>query len=83
MGHPGFDQFAKDGSGGLEFVSQAEHGRGNRSRFGAGQADYAYAAAAGRSGYGDYGVVEIHRKRWPTALVNVLINYEKLGSSFG
>jgi hypothetical protein len=39
---------------------QAEHGLGNGPGFWAGETDYAYAAAAGRSGYGDDGVVEIH-----------------------
>jgi hypothetical protein len=33
---------------------------GYGSRFGTGQADYTYAAATGRSGDGDYGVIEIH-----------------------
>jgi hypothetical protein len=40
---------------------QAEHRRSDGFRFWASETDYAYAAATGRSGYGDDGVVEIHR----------------------
>jgi hypothetical protein len=41
-------------------VLEAEHGSGYVARFGAGQADNAYAAATGRGGDGDDGVIEIH-----------------------
>ncbi len=46
---------------GFQDALQAEHGLGDSSGICTGETDYAYAAAAGRSGDGDDGVVEIHR----------------------
>ena len=54
------DKFSEDGSAGFERVFQAQHGLGDGSRFGTGQADDTDSAATGWGGYGDYGVVEIH-----------------------
>jgi hypothetical protein len=54
------DEFAEDGSAGFEVATKAEHGFGDFLRFGASEADDPDAAAAGRSGDGDDGVVEIH-----------------------
>jgi hypothetical protein len=61
MSRGGFDQFGEDGAAGFERVLELEHGRGNSARLGAGEANYSDASAAGRSGDGDDGVVEVHR----------------------
>ena len=56
----GFDQIAGDGSTGFQRLLETQHGRGNGARFRTGQADYADAAASGRGGDGDDGVIQIH-----------------------
>jgi hypothetical protein len=60
----GFYQIAAEGPVRLQFTTQAEQGHGYGARFGTGQTNYTYAAATGRSGDGDYGVVEVHDGQW-------------------
>jgi hypothetical protein len=57
-----FDQFTEHGSAGFQRVLEAQHGLGNLACFGAGKTNNTNAAASGRSGNGDDGVVEIHEK---------------------
>jgi hypothetical protein len=65
-----FYQFSEDGAAGFEVVFQAENWGCDILCIGAGQADYADAAAAGRGGDSDDGVVEVHGAivNWSSAI---------------
>ena len=65
-----FYQFSEEGAAGFEVVFQAEHWGRDILCIGAGQADYADAAAARRGGNRDDGVVEVHGAivNWSSAI---------------
>ena len=53
----GLDELAEEGAVGFQVAPEAQQGRGDGTGIGAGEADHAQPAAAGRSGDGDDGVV--------------------------
>jgi hypothetical protein len=58
----GVYQFSEDGVSGIKIVFQAQHRERNFPCIRAGETDHPDAPASGRSGDGDDGVVEVHRK---------------------
>ena len=74
------DQFAEDRAAWFEFMPQPQHGCGDRAGFRTGQAHHADAAASGRCGDGNDGVVEVHSCTDPLAKHRTAVKHRTASS---